>query len=130
MTSFTLEASYHLNLATIDRQHQQILDRMAAIDQVITGAESAEDMNSVVNVLEIYCKRHFFDEERLMERRSFPTTLEHKIQHDLFVQHLDQLKSSDTSPRSSEKVILLRDWFLNHILSEDMRYAEFFLKKG
>ena len=67
-----------------------------------------------------------------MEGMNFPSIAEHKRQHDLFVLNLDRFRSSDLlqqTQKFAEDFEKIKNWFVNHILTEDMRYSEFYIGK-
>lgn len=128
MERYSWQPAFDLKIVSMDRQHRLIFERMAHVESALTGNETSGGLNLSLDALEECCKMHFFDEERLMERRSFPSSVEHRNAHDHFVRALEEMHG--LSPHQlGEQLAGFRDRFTDHIFNEDMRYAEFFLKK-
>ena len=129
MAAFSWEASYSLKMDTMDRQHQRILTLMEKIDEALANKKAGIMLEEWLVKLETFTKVHFFDEERLMESKEFPSTNEHKRLHDKFVEEISKLRSENDDSRNTQTLQAISEWFINHILSEDMRYSEFFLNR-
>lgn len=128
MGGYSWQPAYDLKIVPMDRQHRLIFERMAHVESVLTGNETSDRLNLSLDGLEECCKMHFFDEERLMNRRNFPSFAEHRNAHDCFVQALEDMHGLSPD-QLGEQLSGFRDGFTEHIFNEDMRYAEFFLKK-
>ena len=134
MNEFSWQVSYNVNVEPMDRQHQKIFDYMATVHGALANKAEYNDTKEMLDKLNIYCKMHFYEEERLMEEMNYPSTLGHKRQHDRFVLDLDsfRFRFSDLqrhTQKASDDFVMIKDWFINHILSEDMRYSEFYINK-
>lgn len=127
MAASTWEPSYSLKLDKMDRQHQRILAIMGMIDEALADEGAGIQLEELLVKLETFSKAHFFDEERLMESKNFPSTAEHKRQHDRFMDEISRLRSKTEEIKNKRSFSELSGWFINHILTEDMRYSEFFL---
>ncbi|OGT99210.1 MAG: hypothetical protein A2X80_02340 [Geobacteraceae bacterium GWB2_52_12] len=127
--AFTWEASYSLKMDTMDRQHQRILTLLGRINEALADKNAGIMLEELLVKLENFSKVHFFDEERLMESRDFPSTSEHKRLHDKFVEEINKLRSESDDSRNTQTLQAISEWFINHILTEDMRYSEFFLNR-
>ncbi|OGR25982.1 MAG: hypothetical protein A2X83_08865 [Desulfuromonadales bacterium GWD2_54_10] len=129
MTEFSWEVSYSVNIETMDRQHQKIFDCMATIHSALTDKSEHSDIEKLLAKFDMFCKMHFFEEERLMDEMNFPSTIGHKRKHDLFVSNLGRFRSSDIRlhiHKAADDFVLIKDWFVDHILSEDMHYSEYY----
>lgn len=129
MAEFSWEASYSLKMDTMDRQHQRILTLLGKINEALANNNDEIMLEGLLVRLETFSKVHFFDEERLMESRYFPSTSEHKRLHDKFVEEISKLRSEGDGSRNIQALRIINEWFINHILTEDMRYSEFFLNR-
>lgn len=131
MTEFSWEASYNVNIETMDRQHQKIFDYMAMIHDALVDKAEHVGIEDMLDKFDMFCKMHFYEEERLMEEMNFPSTIGHKRKHDLFVSNLGRFRSSDIghNKKAQDDFVSIKDWFVDHILSEDMRYSEFYASK-
>jgi hemerythrin len=132
MSSFSWEPSFSVDLEPMDIQHMKILDMMTSIHNLLSDKQQIDAIDEMLDQFDIYCKMHFYEEERLMEGMNFPSIAEHKRQHDLFILNLDRFKSADLANQNRNFAVdfeKVKNWFVNHILTEDMRYSEFYLGK-
>jgi len=129
MGSFSWEAGYRVDVGPMDRQHKRIFDQMAAIYGSLPDKAGHDDVEVTLDRFDIYCKMHFFEEERAMEEMNFPSIIDHKRRHDEFVLQLASFRSgyrSRSTRDASDAFVRFKEWFVNHILTEDMRYSEFY----
>jgi len=132
MASFSWEAGYRVDVGPMDRQHKRIFEQMAAIYGSLPDKAGHDDVDNMLDRFDIYCKMHFFEEERAMEEMNFPSIIGHKRQHDQFVLHLDSFRSdyrSRSTHDASDAFKRIKEWFVNHILTEDMQYSAFYICK-
>ena len=129
MAGFSWEASYSLKMDIMDRQHKRILTLLGKINEALADKNAGIILEELLVRLENFSKVHFFDEERLMESRDFPSTSEHKRLHDKFVEEINKFRSEGDGSRNIQALRIINEWFINHILTEDMRYSEFFLNR-
>src|SRR5262245_46840054 len=119
MSSFSWDPAYHIDVESIDRQHRRIFDYMAGINGLLSDKAAHGDIDGMLDQFDIYCKMHFYEEERLMEEMDFPSIADHKRQHDQFVLNLDRFRST-TDVGSTDAVHdfeNIKNWFVNHILT-------------
>lgn len=132
MPSFSWEPSFSVDLEAMDRQHIKIFDMMASIHNLLSHKQQIDLIDEMLDKFDIYCKMHFYEEERLMEGMNFPSIAEHKRQHDLFILNLDRFRARDLQhdiQKNAGDFERIKAWFVNHILTEDMRYSEFYIGK-
>ena len=132
MPSFSWEPAYSVDVDSMDSRHKKIFDHMATIHHTLSDKQHIDSIDEMVDKFDIYCKMHFYEEERLMEGMNFPSIAEHRRQHDLLVLNLDRFRSADLAgldQNFADEFEKIKNWFVNHILTEDMRYSEFYLGK-
>lgn len=78
-----------------------------------------------------YSRYHLEYEESLLQEINYSEFTEHKALHFEYLEKTKEysLKSySSNSEVTSEILVFLKKWWLNHILVEDMKYKEFIKK--
>jgi hemerythrin len=80
-----------------------------------------------------YAQGHFKTEESLLEAYDYPGLQEQKQQHRAYRKKtvglsMDTTLGVDTVPETL--LSYLYDWWIHHILDEDMKYKPFFAAKG
>jgi hemerythrin len=86
------------------------------------------DLENILNDLLTYTKTHFADEEGLLRLVDFPRFNEHKVLHDRMAQQTQALREEYLKCHedlSWELMGSLKDWWLNHIQSDDKRYVPY-----
>jgi hemerythrin len=82
-----------------------------------------------INFLVEYTMMHLTAEERLMTQAGYPETEAHKAIHCAFSQKVLAIRDSyAVHPGcipAHDILELMQDWFMNHILQEDMRYKPY-----
>jgi len=80
-----------------------------------------------------YTRAHFKFEETLFERHGYPLEKEHCKHHQDLVEEvkavMEKLRRREEGV-AEEVLPFLINWLNNHILKEDMQYADFFKEKG
>ncbi|MBC8438337.1 MAG: hemerythrin family protein [Deltaproteobacteria bacterium] len=78
-----------------------------------------------------YGKYHFPFEEKFMEEIGFAEVKDHKKKHKDFVQKMDhialQMHQGD-NVLNSEILKVIENWILDHILKEDQKFIEHFVR--
>lgn len=107
----------------IDADHRQIFDIAHRLEAEIQAQPEHSVVGEVLVELIDYTGEHFEREESLMQAIRFSGYEEHKREHDLLVQKVDQLHRQfmDGNGNSAGEVLdFLRKWLTRHILSLDM----------
>lgn len=120
----------------IDEQHKELFDIINELHEAIKLKRKKGDIDMGFTYLGNYVKAHFNLEESLMIKKSYPNIEEHKMQHVYFLQTFESIKNSfnehdEETIWSSLKELenLLRDWFVNHIMTIDKKLGKFVSNK-
>ena len=92
---------------------------------VRSGAGSSA-VDEVYREMSAYTNTHFSNEERVMESVNYPDLEHHKIQHQKFVERLEQVYDelkSGSDPSGKSLLNLLGSWWVTHIKSSDQKLA-------
>jgi two-component system cell cycle response regulator len=112
----------------IDNDHRRLLETINEINDAITAGKTADVIEEIFSRLERYVVEHFTREEALMEQSGFQELEPHKRQHQKFVGRVPQLKakllSADTMEVALEVSLFLTNWLMNHVIMEDISYAQ------
>jgi len=121
-----------IGIDEIDEQHKTFFDLFNSLYDSIhqnTGETTAEQAFSF---LKDYVYFHFRTEEWYMEKYSYPEYESHKVQHEHFIEQLEQ-KQQDfllaDDAMGLEILDWLSVWFRSHIFSTDVSMGEFFRQK-
>ncbi len=135
MAFITWSDEYSVNIKEIDQQHQQLVELINRMyDIVIIGGEiDKKRIRRVLLELANYTDYHFRSEEKLFQIHHYPETSVHKRQHSQLTIRLLTLQrhfSAGEATISQEIFDFLKDWLVNHILGSDKEYTVFLNAKG
>jgi len=73
---------------------------------------------------------HFDHEEQLMREKHYPGFITHRDKHTAFMQLLQDAHDHFVATRDKKKLLdfmeqVLKDWFIDHLRSEDFQLAKF-----
>lgn len=122
---------FALGIDVIDEQHKKLVNYVTEARALIRDAEDGidcyDEIEKVLLDLQDYTVEHFRDEEGLMTQYGYPGYDDHKIEHDQFVEKVQELLSSDIDFHQvevlEEVVAFLLDWVVSHILDSDSKYV-------
>jgi hemerythrin len=123
MMKLIWDGHYSVGIEPMDSQHQVIFDHMSAVSDALEKGEPLPEIREMLQKFDIYCKMHFFEEERLMDDIHYPALSGHRRQHDLYVANLEEFMTR--KHQGLEDFLAIRDWFLSHIIQEDIPYGAF-----
>lgn len=115
----------------MDSYHHIFFQGVEQIEEVAAGGdvEAAKDR---LTFLMVYVNMHFDAEEVLMAKIGYPDLEEHKAQHQAFRDRIQELQQQIRNDSSRDTLVEIaktaRNWWMRHILQEDMKYAPFMKK--
>jgi|SRR3989344_2094858 len=121
----------------IDKQHQRLLNQMNGLIKDISIGKDLKIVLNILSFLDKDVKEHLSYEEDYMKKIKYPELENHKKIHEGFVLVYNDYKkefylltkkkgiSSEESKKLKEKTRVLANWWINHISTDDKRYAEF-----
>lgn len=117
---------YSVGIATIDRQHKEILNYINQLTTAIDGGDRWHVSHHLLVQISDFIKVHFAVEEALLEVIDYPEQAAHKKSHENISAHIAALQMRSLKEDiSSELVAFLRDWFIGHVLKSDKLYGNF-----
>ena len=128
---------YSVKVKEIDEQHKKLFTLLNETDETIHNGEKKEIFIGILNRLSEYAKYHFETEEKYFDKFNYPDSKEHKESHDQyegkiqeFENKIQELAEEELLDFYYEILDFLEDWWVGHILYEDMRYSQFFNEHG
>jgi hemerythrin-like metal-binding protein len=111
-----------------DREHMVLVELINEMFVLVRDKGSLATLSDAVAKLIDYTKVHFTDEEEAMEKVNCPFLEEHKEIHaNLLEQVLEfqERMEHEGEELRTDLYRFLRDWLVNHILEEDMKYSAY-----
>lgn len=116
----------------IDKQHQELFRIGRDMEQLImNGCRNAttKQLLDIVCELREYVSYHFYTEEDLMKKYSYPDTIKHTVSHLNYKMQILQIDLPNLS-KHPDKVLPqlkdeLQDFLFNHILVDDLALCNY-----
>jgi len=121
--------SYSVGVEKFDQEHMLLVELINEMFEVVRDKGKVASLNGAVDKLVDYTRVHFVDEEEALEKVDYPHLEEHKEIHANLlaqvVEFQEQIEEEGKDLRT-DLYKFLRDWLINHILDEDMKYGKYF----
>jgi len=114
---------------SLDNQHKELIYIMQQIKdlQKASADRSRLFLPSIIQKLFYYSQYHFSYEEELMAKHNYEQVLDHRELHNDFIMRIQDFAREYNLQKetlNTEMLQFLKDWVINHILEEDMKYKE------
>lgn len=117
----------HLEIVGIDNQHKELIYILQQTNDLQHTSDSRRKiyLPMIIKKLFYYSQFHFSYEEEHMAKSGFPLLKEQQDFHKFFIKEVikfaEEYKSGITG-LTDEIILFLKDWTINHILTEDKKY--------
>lgn len=119
------QEDYGTNVGIADEQHQELFDRVNALNDAVTQKDRNE-IGSRLDALIDYVVKHFKTEERLMAQRGYAGLDEHRREHDNLVSTCADLQVKFHAKEveiEAGTMAFLKNWLDHHIPVIDRSYG-------
>jgi len=114
-------------------QYQKLVELLNKTYDIILYSTKKRDIEQILKELIDYTNYHFAAEERLMKENKCSGYRAHVNRHNEFKQQLNALYAGYHSGEafvSTDVVLFLREWLINHILKTDNKIASQVVQTG
>ena len=133
MFSFSWKRRYSVGVKDMDKQHQDIMDRLNELHEQMMGGKVNEAVAPLISGLVSLAAEHFAAEERLLESTQFPGLANHRAKHQELSQKVEEfIARHEIGDKAaySQFMYFVRDWMTKHMEQEDQAYAPWLAKQG
>ena len=133
MTFIKWRAEYSVGINELDHHHRNLFSILNKLHEAMSKGDSNKVIEQVLRELTDYTNYHFTTEERFFEKYRYPERYKHKLEHQKFIEKLEDLINQYQSGRLGVSVKLLsflREWLHSHILKSDQKYGPYLREKG
>jgi len=119
------QESYGTTVAICDEQHQELFNRVNALNDAVSGGERPEIGNRLDRLIE-YVVEHFQSEESLMEEKGYADLDKHRQIHDELVSTCVDLQGkfhANEAEIETGTLAFIKDWLDHHIPVIDRKYG-------
>lgn len=130
---FEWREEFKTNVKSLDEAHKSLFMKANQLYETIDSGQLNKVKEDTLNFLIQYTGNHFVDEEQLMAAHAFPGLEVHRKKHEDFKEELLQYKKlldSGDSIDNVDFIKFLKDWIVDHILTEDRKYGPYLNEKG
>ncbi len=125
---FCWREQYATGVDALDGQHRRLFEMTERLHQAMDSGAAKPLLTELLNSLIEHAETHFDDEEQLMADAGFPGLERHRRRHKRLL-----AKARDFANRLAHGeidldesfVAFLKDWIVDHLLTEDHRYPVF-----
>ena len=132
-SAFQWRDEYSVGVQGMDLHHRRLLSMASRLQQRLSACESTGAMKGVLDFLIRYSEFHFSGEEDLMGQYGYPGLDGHLAKHrDLAQSVLEFREKVDSGDAQIDQAFVdfLKDWVVDHVLSEDRKYGPFLNERG
>lgn len=130
ITSADLDGLPSVGVASLDDDHRIILGIIIDLQEAVEEDDDPEILGSMVIFLCDHILTHLRREERLMDKLGYPDFPSHKTAHAELVAWNSTFRASymenSAGWLTADKLTAPAEWWVNHILTVDMLYKDFF----
>lgn len=119
------QETYGTNVAVCDQQHQELFNRVNALNQAVSGGNRPEIGNSLDELID-YVVEHFQAEERLMEEKGYEDLANHRKEHEKLITTCTDIQGkfhANETDIEEGTLAFIKDWLDNHIPIIDRKYG-------
>ena len=124
---------FSVGVHKFDEQHEKLIGMFNQLVENYSGSFDKELADKILADMTVYAWTHFHEEEQLMEAYGYPDYEGHEEKHRAYKEKVESFCISNLHMEEdlpNQLISFLRDWWIHHILGEDMKYKNFFNEKG
>ena len=128
MSLFQWKDEYLVGQVEIDGQHKRLFQLADQMHAAMTAGKGKDILSKTLSDLVDYTKRHFADEERLMQKCNYPDYPHHKEIHDKLTAKVVAFQKEFSAGHTAMSIQLmqfLKDWLQHHIGETDRKVAAY-----
>lgn len=113
---------------SIDEQHKSIFKKAEEILELDYDSDEEKIKKTFIFLMD-YANNHFYAEEMLMFEAGYKDFLDHKKEHNYFIEavyniYTDILETGVSENNLNDLKILIIDWLINHINGADKNFIK------
>jgi hemerythrin-like metal-binding protein len=125
--------SLAVGIGAIDDQHKKLVRMICDLHEAMRTGKGKNVVEPILHELEEYAVEHFGYEEKLMEQYKYPGYLNHRKEHEKFVDKVIAFGNEFRANKvalTNEVMNFLKNWLVGHIKGTDQKYSSFFNERG
>ena len=123
-----------VGVAILDEDHKRIMAMINKLHDAMVIGHAKDILGEIFHDLMVYINLHFETEEAMFDQTGYQGGDEQKKLHKEFAAKTlsikQQFKENPQSVQPMEILYFLKDWWLDHIMNTDKKYASFLNAHG
>ncbi len=120
------DETFSVGHPVMDQHHQTLINYINELTDLYQQQDQGSQLIALLSKLNSFAEMHMEAEELMLKTVNFLVLEKHHLQHQHYRRVLTQFSSRGRSMLvMQELIMLLRQWWENHILEEDMAYKPF-----
>ena len=131
MPVFYWRENYSVHIQEMDDHHRRLFERANKLYEEIDADKEQSSLEDALDFLIRYTEFHFTEEEVLLKRHNYSEYETQRGEHKRIIKEVLELKERfkrNEVEMNTDVLDFLKDLIINHILTEDRKYSEFFLR--
>lgn len=119
---------FSVDVAEIDTHQKKMFDLFNELIDLKQKKAEPKAIANIITEINDYGKLYFAEEEKILKKREYPDREIHAKYHRRFVRNALNLRreiTEDVNNLSLDTIVSLRDWLIEHILTNDAMYVPF-----
>jgi hemerythrin len=123
----TWEPAMSVGVAILDEDHRRIMKLINKLHDAMVQGQGRDVLGDIFHGLMVYISLHFEAEEDMFVLTDYPGLAEQRQQHKEMASKAASFKMNFEENRDSvmpmEVLYFLKDWWIDHIMNADRKYA-------
>lgn len=119
---------YGVGHPSLDSYHHIFYQAVEQMDEAAAAGSMGAAVERMAFLL-MYCAMHFAEEEAVLDSVGYPELAQHQAIHERFRRRMsilhEELEKHRTPELAMQTVVEMRQWWLNHIQTEDRKFASY-----
>jgi len=121
------DSSMSVGVAILDEDHKRIMNMINKLYNAMLEGKGKKILEEIFHDLTVYVNIHFEAEEGMFELTGYPGAAEQHRQHKEMTQKAMEYKQKFQHEPNAvmplEMLNFLKDWWLDHVMNSDRKYA-------
>lgn len=117
---------YSVSESALDSHHMKLFDILNTVYENVMNSLEVNCVLPAIEELSEYTKYHLIMEEQHMREKGYQDIDAHIAEHTQFTHNIEMLKTNyhgNNLEVTQELIVLLGQWLLHHVLTEDRKYS-------
>lgn len=133
---FDWNEKFSVKVEVIDEQHRKLFEIGESINELLKdydNTDTYDEIMTLISELLSYTKYHFEEEEKLLIAYGYPDIEEHIVEHEKFIDYLENLDQDEIDDNQEETLTellkFIASWIFKHINNTDFKYSQFLVDR-